>query len=53
MQAMAAQLGGNVEASEHREFGYAEITPLDSELLADLDDSGTGDQSLDEPWRSR
>ena len=24
MQAMAAQLGGNVEASEHREFGYAE-----------------------------
>jgi len=32
MQAMAAQLGGKVEASTHREFGYAEITPLDSEL---------------------
>jgi GMP synthase (glutamine-hydrolysing) len=38
MQAMAAQLGGKVEASAHREFGYAEITPLDSELLAGLND---------------
>ena len=51
MQAMAAQLGGNVEASEHREFGYAEITPLDSELLAGLDDSGTGDRIL-KVWMS-
>jgi GMP synthase (glutamine-hydrolysing) len=42
MQAMAAQLGGRVEASEHREFGYAEITPLDSELLADLNDAAGG-----------
>ena len=34
MQAMAAQLGGTVVSSTHREFGYAEITPLDSVLLA-------------------
>lgn len=42
MQAMAAQLGGNVAASEHREFGYAEITPGDSELLAGLSDAESG-----------
>ena len=30
MQAMATELGGKVEASEHREFGYAEISPADS-----------------------
>jgi GMP synthase (glutamine-hydrolysing) A subunit len=39
MQAMAAQLGGKVAASAHREFGYAEITPLDSELLAGFSDA--------------
>ena len=42
MQAMAAQLGGKVEASTHREFGYAEITPLDSQLLEGLNDSEDG-----------
>ncbi len=42
MQAMAAQLGGNVAASEHREFGYAEIMPGDSELLAGLSDAESG-----------
>ena len=42
MQAMAAQLGGNVAASEHREFGYAEITPGDSDLLAGLSDADSG-----------
>ena len=42
MQAMAAQLGGKVEASTHREFGYAEITPLDSQLLAGLNDNEDG-----------
>ena len=40
MQTMAAELGGKVEASEHREFGYAEITPGDA-------------QGLDEPRRPR
>ncbi len=41
MQAMAAQLGGKVEASSHREFGFAEITPRESELLHGLSDAGS------------
>ena len=52
MQAMAAQLGGTVEASAHSEFGYAEIAPLDSELLAGLNDGDAGApvlKGLDEP----
>jgi GMP synthase (glutamine-hydrolysing) len=51
MQAMAAQLGGNVAASEHREFGYAEITPGDSELLAGLSDAESGARFL-KVWMS-
>ncbi len=51
MQAMAAQLGGKVEASAHREFGYAEITPLDSELLAGLND-GEADAPMLKVWMS-
>ena len=51
MQAMAAQLGGNVAASEHREFGYAEITPGDSELLAGLSDAESGTPFL-KVWMS-
>lgn len=39
MQTMAAELGGKVEASSHREFGYAQITPGDSSLFGDLSDS--------------
>ena len=39
MQTMAAELGGKVEASEHREFGYAEITPGDSALFGGFSDS--------------
>ena len=38
MQTMTAELGGEVESSSHREFGYAEITPTDSNLLAGLSD---------------
>ncbi|MEO1202867.1 MAG: glutamine-hydrolyzing GMP synthase, partial [Pseudomonadota bacterium] len=38
MQTMAAELGGRVEASSHREFGYAEITPTDSQLFGGLSD---------------
>jgi len=38
MQTMAAELGGQVESSAHREFGYAEISPNDSRLLAGLSD---------------
>ena len=51
MQAMAAQLGGKVESSEHREFGYAEIMPQGSRLLRDLSDSDTGGQML-KVWMS-
>ena len=44
MQAMAAQLGGKVETSREREFGYAEVEPRDSTLLEGLHDlrGGTG-----------
>jgi GMP synthase (glutamine-hydrolysing) len=52
MQAMAAQLGGSVETSSHREFGYAEITPLDSDLLSGLDDSGGGASRVLKVWMS-
>jgi GMP synthase (glutamine-hydrolysing) len=39
MQTMAAQLGGEVSASDHREFGYAEVRARGhSELLRDIDD---------------
>ena len=48
MQTMAAELGGKVEASEHREFGYAEIDPGDSNLFGGLSD---GDNKL-KVWMS-
>jgi len=51
MQAMAAQLGGKVETSSHKEFGYAEITPHDSELLAGLND-GDDDEPMLKVWMS-
>ncbi|MBT8077248.1 MAG: glutamine-hydrolyzing GMP synthase [Gammaproteobacteria bacterium] len=51
MQAMAAQLGGEVEASSHREFGYAEIRPANSELLDGLSD-GEGADTLLKVWMS-
>ena len=39
MQAMAAQLGGRVEASEHQEFGYAQVRAhAHSSLLRDIED---------------
>jgi GMP synthase (glutamine-hydrolysing) len=54
MQAMAAQLGGVVEAGEVKEFGYAEIRARGhSRLLADLEDrrSAEGHGLLD-VWMS-
>ena len=39
MQTMAAELGGKVEASAHREFGYAEIKPGKAGVFGDLRDS--------------
>ena len=44
MQTMAAELGGKVEASSHREFGYAEITPGESGLFGGLTDTDTEPQ---------
>jgi len=51
MQTMAAELGGKVEASAHREFGYAEVTPGDSGLFGDLSDSDDGEPHL-KVWMS-
>jgi GMP synthase (glutamine-hydrolysing) len=40
MQAMAAQLGGQVEGSSHREFGAAQVRPTtDSRLFDGLEDN--------------
>ena len=42
MQTMAAQLGGRVESSEQREFGYAQIRAhAHSRLLRDIEDHTT------------
>jgi GMP synthase (glutamine-hydrolysing) len=35
MQTMAAQLGGAVEGSDHREFGSAQVRPMDGSRLLD------------------
>ena len=50
MQTMAAELGGKVEASIHREFGYAEISPGDSALFGGLSD--TDGEPLLKVWMS-
>jgi len=54
MHTMAAQLGGEVESSDHREFGYANVTVCEKNKLFDgiedrLDDHG--DAQLD-VWMS-
>ena len=53
MHTMAVQLGGAVEASGHREFGYAAVAvTAESHLLSTLADSaGDGHQMLD-VWMS-
>lgn len=54
MQTMAAQLGGQVEAASHREYGYAEAqVQLPSLLLEDIEDrvSAQGAELLD-VWMS-
>jgi len=51
MQTMAAELGGKVEASEHREFGYAEIAPGDSGLFGGFSDAESGAAML-KVWMS-
>jgi GMP synthase (glutamine-hydrolysing) len=46
MQTMAAQLGGAVEISAHREFGYAMVSPVvgGGQLLNGLSDAVTDDE---------
>ncbi len=51
MQTMAAQLGGKVQASAEREFGYEEIVPGDSDLFGDLSDSAENEPHL-KVWMS-
>jgi GMP synthase (glutamine-hydrolysing) len=54
MQTMAAQLGGQVEAASHREYGYAEAqVQLPSLILEDIEDrvSAQGTELLD-VWMS-
>ncbi len=52
MQTMAVQLGGAVEASAHREFGYAEIRPQGSGLLGGLSDGGRDVDPVLKVWMS-
>jgi GMP synthase (glutamine-hydrolysing) len=52
MQTMAAQLGGAVEPSSRREFGYARVVPTgEGRLLAGLSD-GAGDGPVLDVWMS-
>ncbi len=53
MQTMAAQLGGRVEPSAHREFGYASVRRTGtSRLLDGIIDEGAADPALLDVWMS-
>lgn len=55
MQTMAAQLGGKVEQSSEREFGYAQVTvEAQSELFADIKDKTDANSGKDllDVWMS-
>jgi GMP synthase (glutamine-hydrolysing) len=54
MQTMAAQLGGRVSSSAHREFGYAQVTVgADTRLLEDIEDhADAAGQGLLDVWMS-
>ena len=53
MQTMAAQLGGTVEGSDLREFGYARVTVKgESWLLKDIVDETDGADSILDVWMS-
>jgi GMP synthase (glutamine-hydrolysing) len=54
MQTMAAQLGGKVEGSDHREFGAAQVRPVgESKLLDGLEDNrDTEGRRLLDVWMS-
>ncbi|MGF1547595.1 MAG: glutamine-hydrolyzing GMP synthase [Thiotrichales bacterium] len=54
MQTMAAQLGGEVENSDHREFGYAQVRARGhTRLLTDIEDHTTAEgYGLLDVWMS-
>ncbi len=52
MQTMAKQLGGSVEASGEREYGYAEISTSNSLLLKDLNDNKDASECILKVWMS-
>jgi GMP synthase (glutamine-hydrolysing) len=53
MQTMAAQLGGRVAPSSHREFGYAKVRRTSaSRLLDGIADDGAVDPALLDVWMS-
>lgn len=52
MQTMAAQLGGNVEASGKREFGYAQIYDIQTRLFENIVDGQTEDKPYMQVWMS-
>jgi GMP synthase (glutamine-hydrolysing) len=53
MQTMAAQLGGRVAPSTHREFGYAKVRrTAPSRLLDGISDEGAGDPAVLDVWMS-
>ncbi len=53
MQTMAAQLGGRVAPSTHREFGYAKVRRIGSSRLLDgIADEGSGEVGLLDVWMS-
>jgi GMP synthase (glutamine-hydrolysing) len=53
MQTMAAQLGGRVAPSTHREFGYAKVRrTAPSRLLDGIDDEGAQDPGVLDVWMS-
>ncbi len=53
MQTMAAQLGGRVAPSMHREFGYAKVQRVaPSRLLDGIADEGGGEAGLLDVWMS-
>ena len=53
MQTMAAQLGGRVAPSAHREFGYAKVRRIaPSRLLDGIDDEGAADPGVLDVWMS-
>ncbi|HWI20909.1 MAG TPA: glutamine-hydrolyzing GMP synthase, partial [Vicinamibacterales bacterium] len=54
MQTMAHQLGGRVEGGHHREFGYAQVRPLDAGVLLDglADERDANGRRLMNVWMS-